>query len=49
MVLWGVPDAESKGFAIVFWAVSFVPVTVVGLVAMWREGLGMKDLTEHEE
>ena len=49
MVLWGVPDAESKGFAIVFWAVSFVPVTVVGLVAMWREGLGMKDVTEHEE
>ena len=49
MVLWGVPGAESKGFAIVFWAVSFVPVTVVGMVAMWREGIGMKDVTEHEE
>ena len=48
MVLWGVSDAESKGFAIVFWAVSFVPVTLVGLVAMWREGIGMKDVTEHD-
>jgi len=49
MVLWGVPDAESKGYALVFWAVSFVPVTLVGLIAMWREGMNMKDVTGHEE
>ena len=46
MVLWGVPDAESKGYAIVFWAVSFVPVTAVGIVAMWREGISMREATE---
>jgi uncharacterized protein (TIRG00374 family) len=49
MVLWGMPDAESKGYALVFWAVSFVPVTMVGMVAMWREGMNMRDVTGHEE
>lgn len=49
MVLWGVPDTESKGYALVFWAVSFVPVTLVGMVAMWREGIHMKDVTDQEE
>jgi hypothetical protein len=49
MVLWGVPDAESKSYALVFWAVSFVPVTIVGMVAMWREGMSMKDVTGREE
>ena len=44
MVLWGVPDAESKSFALVFWGVSFIPVTLVGLIAMWREGLSMTDI-----
>ena len=46
MVLWGVPDAESKSFALVFWGVSFVPVTLVGMTAMWREGLSMADIKE---
>ncbi len=49
MVLWGVPDTESKGYALVFWAVSFVPVTAVGLIAMWREGVTMRDVTAQEE
>lgn len=39
MVLWGQSDAAAQGFAIVFWAVSFAPITLIGVVAMWREGL----------
>jgi len=39
MLLWGQSDAKAQGFAIVFWAVSFAPVTLIGVVAMWREGL----------
>jgi uncharacterized protein (TIRG00374 family) len=39
MVLWGQPVTSSKGFAIIFWAVSFLPVAAVGLLALWREGL----------
>ncbi|MEC8193610.1 MAG: lysylphosphatidylglycerol synthase transmembrane domain-containing protein [Myxococcota bacterium] len=49
MMLWGLPPHESKGFALVFWAVSFVPVTFVGLIAMWREGLSVRDVQQHAE
>lgn len=49
MLLWGLAPQESKGFAIVFWAVSFVPVTVVGLLAMWREGLSVRDVKRAAE
>ena len=36
MILWGLGAAKAAGFAIVFWAVSFVPVTAIALVALWR-------------
>jgi uncharacterized protein (TIRG00374 family) len=41
MILWGLEPAKAAGFAIVFWAVSFVPVTSIALVALWREGLSL--------
>jgi uncharacterized membrane protein YbhN (UPF0104 family) len=44
MALWGQPPAEAKAFAVVFWAVSFVPVTTLGVLAMWREGLALRGL-----
>ena len=45
MVLWGQSDAAAQGFAIVFWAVSFAPVTLIGVAAMWREGLSRERLS----
>ncbi|NOY25783.1 MAG: flippase-like domain-containing protein [Oligoflexia bacterium] len=44
LVLWGQPVQRAKGFAIVFWAISFLPVLTVGLGAMWREGLSLRSL-----
>lgn len=44
MMLWGQEHAQAQGFAIVFWAVSFVPVTAIGLVAMWHEGIGWRSI-----
>jgi len=41
LVLWGQQDNLAKGFAIVFWAVSFLPVLGVGLVALWKEGMSL--------
>jgi uncharacterized protein (TIRG00374 family) len=41
LVLWGIGAASAKGFAIVFWAVSFVPVTTLAVLALWREGLSL--------
>jgi len=41
MVLWGQPVTSSKSFALIFWAVSFLPVAAVGLMALWREGMSL--------
>lgn len=42
LMLWSVDPTPAKAFAIVFWGVSFIPVTLVGLVALWREGLSLR-------
>jgi uncharacterized protein (TIRG00374 family) len=49
MMLWGLGAAKAAGFAIVFWAVSFVPVTTVALLALWREGLSLGELARKRE
>ena len=46
LVLWQVPEASAEAFAIVFWAVSFVPVTALGLLAIWREGITLGSLRD---
>ncbi len=43
MMLWGESPSEAQGFAIIFWAVSFLPVTAVGLVALWNEGMALRE------
>ena len=44
LVLWGIDPSPAKAFAIVFWGVSFLPVTLLGLLALWREGLTLNGL-----
>ena len=44
MVLWGLGVSPAKGFAVVLWGVSFLPVTLIGLVALWREGISLGSL-----
>jgi hypothetical protein len=44
--LWGLDPGPSQAFAIVFWAVSFVPVATAGAIAWWREGLSPAMLRE---
>jgi hypothetical protein len=44
--LWGLDAGPSQAFAIVFWAVSFVPVATAGALAWWREGLSPAMLRE---
>lgn len=43
LALWGAPTASAKAAALVFWAVSFGPVTIIGLIEAWREGLSFFD------
>lgn len=49
MLLWSVDGTPAKAFAIVFWAVSFMPVTATGLLAMWTEGLSLGGLWKGNE
>ena len=44
MTLWDVDPTPAKAFAIIFWGVSFLPVTLTGLLAMWSEGLSLGGL-----
>ena len=44
LVLWGLDAAPAQAFAIIFWAVSFVPVTTTGAFLYWKEGLSGKVL-----
>jgi glycosyltransferase 2 family protein len=44
LVLWGLDTAPAKGFAMVFWGISFLPVTCIGLLALWREGLSIGEV-----
>lgn len=46
LVLWGLDPAPAQAFAIVFWAVSFVPVATTGAIAFWREGLSLTAIRE---
>jgi uncharacterized protein (TIRG00374 family) len=41
--LWGANVAVAQAAAIVFWGVSFVPVTIWGLIEAYREGVGLLD------
>ena len=49
MVLWGLDVTNSKAFAIIFWAVSFLPVTALGLAAIWNEGLSLSGLAKQKD
>ncbi len=49
LVLWGLAVSPAKGFAVVLWGVSFLPVTLLGLVALWREGISLSSLLVRDE
>ncbi len=44
LTLWGQPVSPSKAFAIVFWGVSFLPITLVGALLWWRQGLSLAEI-----
>lgn len=44
LMAWGVAVAAAQGFAIAFWLVSFLPVSLAGLMALWARGLSLRRL-----
>ena len=45
----GVEGNPAKGFAVVLWFVSFIPVTVLGLFLLWKEGISLNFLNKDKE
>jgi len=48
LVLWGQSLLAAKGFALIFWAVSFLPVSLLGILFFAREKLNISELIERE-
>lgn len=40
--LWGLDPGPSEAYAIVFWGVSFIPVSIAAILLSWRAGLSLR-------
>ena len=47
--VFGVDLSSAQSFAILLWAVSIVPVTVAGLLFLWREGISFGEMSHYDE
>lgn len=47
--IFGVELSSAQSYAIILWAISFIPVTIIGLLYLWKEGMGLGDITKQEE
>ncbi len=47
--VFGIGLASAQSFAILLWAVSIVPVTVAGLLFLWREGISFGEISHYDE
>ena len=43
--LLGAPVTPAKGFALLWWTMSIVPVTVLGFLVMWLEGMNLAQVS----
>ena len=47
--VFGIGLSSAQSFAILLWAVSFIPVTVAGLLFLWREGISFGEISHYDE
>ncbi len=47
--IFGVGLSSAQSFAIILWALSVIPITVVGLFFLWREGMSFREISHFEE
>lgn len=49
MLLWGQDLLAAQGFALVFWVVSFLPVSLLGIVLFAREDISLADVRQQKD
>ena len=47
LLLWGQDPQVAKSFALIFWMVSFVPVTLLGLILASRWDINWQQIIAH--
>jgi uncharacterized membrane protein YbhN (UPF0104 family) len=47
--VFGVGLSSAQSFAIILWMVCIIPVTVVGILFLWREGMSFGEISHFEE
>jgi uncharacterized membrane protein YbhN (UPF0104 family) len=47
--VFGVGLSSAQSFAIILWALSIIPIIIVGLLFLWREGIGFGEISHYDE
>jgi uncharacterized membrane protein YbhN (UPF0104 family) len=47
--IFGVGLSSAQSFAIILWALSVIPVIIVGLLFLWREGMSFGEISHYDE
>ncbi len=47
--VFGVGLSSAQSFAIILWALSIIPVAIVGLLFLWREGMSLGEISHYDE
>jgi hypothetical protein len=47
--IFGVELSSAQSYAIILWGLSIIPVTIVGLLFLWREGMSFGEISHYEE
>lgn len=47
--VFGVGLSSAQSFAIILWALSIIPITIVGLLFLWREGMSFGEISHYDE
>jgi uncharacterized protein (TIRG00374 family) len=49
LAIFGVGLSSAQSYAITLWALSVIPVTLAGLLFLWREGMSLGEISHYEE
>jgi uncharacterized membrane protein YbhN (UPF0104 family) len=47
--VFGVGLSSAQSFAIILWAVTIIPIIIVGLLFLWREGVSFGEISHYDE
>ena len=49
LAVFGVGLSSAQSFAIILWALSIIPIVIVGLLFLWREGMSFGEISHYDE